>query len=153
MTSTMLAETSTVTIVTLTDCRVGQVSGHRFLEHIDSRPDVWRPLLRLQSLKLREQVAQAAAASTPSARRRLEFFLRQLADMVGVAQLDGSVRLAVPLAQHDLADAINVSPETVSRLTADLERDCLIARRYHRVTTLHPAFFEHSRLDADQYLG
>ena len=153
MTSTMLAEASTVTIVTLTDCRVGQLSGPRFLEHIGSRPDLSRALLRLQSLKLREQVAQAAVASTPSARRRLEFFLTQLADMVGVALPDGSVRLAVPLAQQDLADAINVSPETLSRLTADLERERLIARRYHRVTTLHPALFERARLDADRDLG
>ena len=50
--------------------------------------------------------------------------------------LDGSARLLVPLAQRELAEAVNVAPETASRLLACLERDGLIRRRGHRVTVV-----------------
>lgn len=135
------------TLVTLTDCVVGQVSTLHFLDALAGRRDLADALLRLQSARLREHVERFTTFTLEPARRRLEIFLTQLAREVGAALPDGAVRFTLPLAQLEFASAINVTPETLSRVMGELEREGVIKRKYHRVTLLRPHLLQANRLD------
>jgi CRP-like cAMP-binding protein len=126
-----------VTAITITDCTVIEWDSGSFIDRVRLDSSVLSALLTLHSLLLYEQVERLVILARLPARRRLELLLRDLAALSGVVLPGGAVRLSVPLAQHELAGAANVTPETLSRLMAALERDGLIVRRHHHVSILN----------------
>jgi CRP-like cAMP-binding protein len=124
------------TVTALTECMVSVVSAPAFVAHVSSDRAALLALLRAHSLEWYDYVDRLALLTCVSARRRLELLLVELVDRLGTPAQNGGVRLRLPVIQQELATAIHVTPETVCRLFADLEREGVIRRLGGSVTVL-----------------
>lgn len=132
----LLQTPSQIAAVTLTDCSAIEIQCDNLLARLSESPSLLMSLLRILSLEVREQIDRSAVFASVPARRRLELLLAQLAGVLGTAEAGGAIRLNMPLVQRELAEAIHVTPETLSRLLAELEEHALIERRHGRITLL-----------------
>jgi CRP-like cAMP-binding protein len=142
ITAAVLGQPTSARFVTVTDCVLNEVHSSLFMERVASRSQLLMGLLRVQCLESYEHSARLAVLSSTPARRRLELFFGELSSYVGLTQPDGSVRVRIPMSQQELAQVIHVTPETVSRLIAELERNGSILRRNERVVTLSRTLLE-----------
>jgi CRP-like cAMP-binding protein len=151
--SALMMTPSQVTAVALTDCHVTEIDRDSLLSRASENPALVIALFRMLSVEVRDQIERSALFASVPARRRLELLLAQFAHVLGTADGAGAIRMHVPLVQRELAEAIHVTPETLSRLLSDLERDALIERRHGRITMLTHILLSSipsNGLDADQ---
>jgi CRP-like cAMP-binding protein len=127
ITAVILGRATYTTAITLTPCSVTAVSAAAFLQHLWSDPNLMRDVVSLQSVKARDYLERLSLLECVPAKQRVELFLRSLVKRFG-ATSDGVLRFRLPFTQTDLAQVVNVTPETLSRILAHLERDAIISR-------------------------
>jgi CRP-like cAMP-binding protein len=127
ITAAVLGMPTYSTAITLTACSVTAVSAAVFVQHVWSDPRLLRDVVSLQSAKTREYLDRLSLLTCVPAKQRLELFLRSLGKTIG-ATTDGVLRFRLPLTQTELAQVVNVTPETLSRNLADLEREAVVCR-------------------------
>jgi CRP/FNR family transcriptional regulator, cyclic AMP receptor protein len=121
------------------DVRAIVLSPESFHAFLMARPEAAIVLLRLVGRRLRDGIrrrVEFTAADTPG---RVAARLVELATRFGVPQPDGSVEIALPLSQEELATWVGASREaTVKALTQLRERGVLETGR-RRVRVIDPA--------------
>jgi CRP-like cAMP-binding protein len=122
-----------ITAETVSPCTLRRLSTPDYLRLLRTDLQVAHWVQRMQARQTYEQVVLLGAFGALGARQRLERFLvRQLA-RDAVTLDDGRVQLVFKLKDYELAQAIGVSAEHLSRLFARLEADGLIARKKGRL--------------------
>jgi CRP/FNR family cyclic AMP-dependent transcriptional regulator len=127
---------SPVTIVALTDLDLIEVACAHFLATVTADGHLRHAVARLEHLELSEQLDRLAMLTRFSARRRLLHVLRWLAHRFGVPSSGGAVALRVSLTQEELAQTINVTRETLTRLLVELEKERVVRRQRGWITLL-----------------
>lgn len=124
-------------VVALDDCRVQAIDGAAFRRFLTDHPEAGLVLLRMLVTRLRD-----------SDRHRVEFgsldvphrVARLLVDLAGSGEHDGSgtVDIALPLSQEELAGMVSASRETLTRALGALRARRLIetGRRSIRILDL-----------------
>ncbi len=121
-----------VTATALTSCLLLKILRrdiHALLKQEDFRNDFMASMLRKQRY-LAEQIRQISSTDIAS---RLTYFLRE--------QFGERASIELPIAKKDVAAAIGITPETLSRLLLKLKRRGMV--NWHgRVLQFNPAFWK-----------
>lgn len=116
-----------LTAETVSSCVVRRLSSAEYSRILREDSDVARWVHEMQAREAYDQVVLLGQFAVVSPRQRLERFLARV--VAGTApRQDGARRIQLPLKQHELAQAIAVTPEHLSRLFAQLETDGLLRR-------------------------
>jgi CRP/FNR family transcriptional regulator len=118
---------------TVTTCILRPLTKDDYLRLLRTHPQIAQWVQRMQAREAYEQVALLGGLGALSPRQRLERFLCRQIPRGSVALGDGRVQLTLPLRYQELAQAIAVAPETLSRLFAELQADGVIVRKGGRL--------------------
>jgi CRP-like cAMP-binding protein len=127
--SVMLDRPHPLTAVTLTRCRIRRISAPLFLNHVRSDIGLSWQLHRLQSQELYDQVAQLVRIGTLPAQQRLEQFLAGLISALEIKEAQKEAKIQWPLKHWEIAQLIAITPEHLSRILRQMEREGLIRRK------------------------
>jgi len=123
------------TAITLTSCRFYSIPLMVFLRWIRTDPHFSRQILRAFSRKINAREIASAQSKCLSPRLRLEQILLQLLSVQNQSDVNANgkygnagYKLLVPLQRQELAQMVYVTPEHLSRLLKELEKDQLIRR-------------------------
>jgi CRP/FNR family transcriptional regulator, cyclic AMP receptor protein len=106
------------------------VAAARFRALLLERPRVTMALLRMLSRRLRDADAKRTEFTALTTIERVAVRLLELAQRFGEREPDGSVRIALPLSQEELAGATGASLESVGRALQTLRAvKCIETRR------------------------
>lgn len=124
----ILAQPLPVSAETVTVAELRSVHLDQFvhLQRTDLSVAVW--LGQVLAMDLYEQTVRLGELAVLDPRARLVRLLQRLLTLHPVTRSDGTVQVSLALTHQDLADAIGVSRETMTRLLARLERDGVICR-------------------------
>ena len=125
------------TAVAQTDCCVLAISGADFQQLLEAHPAVTLAVLRSVARSLDDARETIRQLTTSDVRTRVAVALAKLAERLGDADSQG-VLIRSPLSRQDLAAMIGATPETVSRVMADLKREGLIDTGRQWVRILQP---------------
>lgn len=125
----------TVSAEALTETRACLIDAGAALALLDRSPSLRRALLRRMATELNELRTRQLLARMPSVRRRLLAVLLELRGPFGSAAPDGVLTVELPISRRDLASMVGATPETLSRVIAELTRDGA-ARFQGRVVTI-----------------
>lgn len=113
-----------VSTITLTRCELHYVAVGDFLRTAELSADFAWELIRLYSREVYEQISQLAGLGTMRARERFGYLLMQ---MIGPGE-QGQARLTLPLKFEEIAHLVAVTPEHLSRLLRQMEKEEIIRR-------------------------
>lgn len=136
--SVILGDRSPVTAETLTPCRIRELNSARFREEMSTNRALSWQIHALHSRWLHDQFQQLAALKACSARRRLERLLWELCRMQVDRTLEGPIRLRPQLKHSEIAEAIMISAQYLSRLLGELESEGLLRRDKGWLVVLDP---------------
>lgn len=119
------------TAETLTRCYLHSIPVDDFCSVIKNEPQACWQLHQLCSHAVQVHALCLVTRKNQSARCRLELLLKELPLSLKPMSGPESARLHVPLKQSELAQLVGVTPEHLSRLLAQLERDGLLQRDGH----------------------
>ena len=125
------------TAVAQTDCCVLAISGADFQQLLEAHPAVTLAVLRSVARSLDDARETIRQITTSDVRTRVAVALAKLDERQGDAASQG-VLIRSPLSRQDLAAMIGATPETVSRVMADLKREGLIDTGRQWVRILQP---------------
>lgn len=111
----------------LSEVAVWRIDRQDLLQLIRRKPEVLEPLLEMTLEMYRIHSERIINLEYRSVRERLISFLLTMSNRFGQKQADGSIVIAVPLRQQDIASSINASRETTSRELTGLEKRGLIS--------------------------
>jgi len=127
-----------VAAVTLTRCQVRWIPIQVLRRRIERLDEFSRALLMHVSREAYEHVVRQAAMGLLSARERVEQVLGECLSLSGIAEMKSAIPLPVPLRQRELAEWVAITPEHLSRILREMERDGLIRRHKGRVIIVAP---------------
>lgn len=122
-----------ITAETVTTCTLRQLAKGDYLTLLEGNIWVSHWVQRMQARQTYEQIVLLGTLGALSPRQRLEQFLVHQIPGGSVAPVRGVVQLTLPLQQQELAQAIGVSPEHLSRLLKQLEAEGYIVRKKGRL--------------------
>lgn len=122
------------TAMAQTDACVLAISGTDFQQLLEQHPQVTLAVLASVARSLDDAREAIRQISTSDVRTRVATALLKLAERLGDASEPG-ILIRAPLSRQDLAAMVGATPETVSRVMADLKREGLIdtGRQWVRV--------------------
>jgi CRP-like cAMP-binding protein len=126
---------------TVTACgrvTAGLLSQARFEAFLSRRPDAARLVAGAVARQLRWANRRRSDFAAFPAHIRLARLLSEIAEVCGREQPDGTVELAVPLSQPELAAMIAIAQATVQKAVHDLRDAGLITTGYRRLVLLDP---------------
>ncbi|HEY0534411.1 MAG TPA: Crp/Fnr family transcriptional regulator [Actinoplanes sp.] len=126
---------------TVTACgrvTAGLLSRARFEEFLSRRPDAARLVAGAVARQLRWANRRRSDFAAFPAHIRLARLLSEIAEVCGRDRPDGTVELAVPLSQPELAAMIAIAQATVQKAMHDLRDAGLISTGYRRLVLLDP---------------
>lgn len=126
--SVILGCSSPVTAQTLTRCRVRDARSDRFLRAIKENVTLSWQLHEIHSRYLHDQFGQVAGLKALSARTRLERLLCELCQLQAPQTTTREMRIRLSLKHSELAEALMITPQHLSRLLATLESEGLLRR-------------------------
>ncbi|MFI5932237.1 Crp/Fnr family transcriptional regulator [Actinoplanes sp. NPDC051494] len=103
------------------------------------RPAAATPVMAAVARQLRWANQRRTDFAAFPAHIRLARLIAEIAQVCGLPRPDGTVDIAVPLSQPELAAMIGIAQATVQKAVADLRERGLVATGYRRVTVLDPA--------------
>ncbi len=110
-----------------------------FLRCTESIPGLSQNLSRQLSERLRDANDQIRALSTLDVTGRVAQRILLFAERYGRTNLDGSVRLRIPLTQTDIAEMVGASRERVNHVMGDLRKKGLVTvSSGHYITVKEP---------------
>jgi CRP/FNR family cyclic AMP-dependent transcriptional regulator len=126
---------------TVTACgrvTAGLLSQARFEGFLGRRPDAARLVASAVARQLRWANRRRSDFAAFPAHIRLARLLSEIAEVCGREQPDGTVEIAVPLSQPELAAMIAIAQATVQKAVRDLRDAGLITTGYRRLVLLDP---------------
>jgi CRP-like cAMP-binding protein len=117
----------TETPVTITQCFLRRLPAASFRHLVRTEPALSWHLHQTLSVEVCDQTVQLANLGCLSSRHRLGHMLRHLvAIQCGGGDDAGEVRLRLPLKQYEIAGLIAVTPEHLSRLLKQMQREGVV---------------------------
>jgi CRP/FNR family transcriptional regulator, cyclic AMP receptor protein len=126
--SALLCEPYPATAVTLTPCRLRRISAAALIDL--ARTDAlfsWQ-LHQAHSREILDHVDRVAQLGESSSIHRLKRLLHQLVSAMGSGEGSKDIRVPMPLKHTEMARFIAVSPEHLSRLLRQMQKDGTIKR-------------------------
>jgi CRP/FNR family transcriptional regulator len=123
-TSVLDGQPSGASVVTLRSSHVATVERRHLARLMASHPAIARALLARAAYELRARVRRIDEIVAGPVDERVKHLLDSLAQEHGTPLGQGRF-IAIPLRRRDLANMVNATTETVSRLLAKLEREGL----------------------------
>ena len=117
-----------LTAVVLEDSEICSVPRDQFFAFLRSNPDISLDMIRLLVSEVAETRAQVTSMSFKDARMRLATFVLSLVS-AGETDPVRSCSLDLPLTSQEIAEILELSPETVSRTWHALRQEVLIEKR------------------------
>ena len=125
----ILQTPSPVTVTTLTNARLHRLLADEFLSLVKNNAEFGWYLQQRQSAEFSDLISFTLQLGCHSARKRLEHLLWRLGSSpIAIESKDG-LDLRLPLKQWEIAELISVTPEHLSRILKQLEREGLVLRR------------------------
>ena len=115
-------------VIAINDCDLTFISQHNFEKYTKQDPDIYRYLVNVLALRLRECNEAVAADSFLSVEARLARALLELSEYLGEDAGEGRVLIRHKINQSDLAAMAGVARENVSRVLCDWKRRDLVTR-------------------------
>jgi CRP-like cAMP-binding protein len=131
--SAVLQRPHPVSAITLTSCILCRIPIRTFLRIVDEDHEFAKYLRREQSCELHDQVGHIVGLGSSSARLRLERLLAELMGTVDIRSVRSEVRLPPVLKQREIAELIAVTPQHLSRILREMERDGSLRRERGRL--------------------
>jgi CRP/FNR family cyclic AMP-dependent transcriptional regulator len=131
---------------TVTSCGVvvaGMVGRGEFEAFLSRRPDAARLVTAMMARQLSWANRRRTDFAAFPAHIRLARLLVEIAEVCGRPRPDGSVQIAVPLSQPELAAMIAIAQATVQKAVHELRDRKLIDTGYRRITIVDPAGLSH----------
>jgi CRP/FNR family transcriptional regulator, polysaccharide utilization system transcription regulator len=117
-----------LTAVVLQDSEICSVPRDQFFAFLSSNPDISLDMIRLLVSEISEARTQMTSMSFKDARMRVAtFILSMISSIEGNAS--NSCSLTLPLTSQEIAEILELSPETVSRAWHTLREEGLIKKR------------------------
>jgi len=126
--SALVREPYPATAITVTRCRLRRISADELIELARTDPLFSWQLHQAHSREILDHVDRVAQLGGPSSIHRLKRFLRQLLSAMGSSEGSKDVRVPRPLKHSDMARFIAVSPEHLSRLLRQMQKEGIIRR-------------------------
>ncbi len=121
-------ETYPVTAVVVADSEICSVPREQFFAFLRSNPDISIDMIRLLVGEVAEARTQMTSMSFKDARMRVATFVLSLIS-VSEGSTPNSCSLTLPLTSQEIAEILELSPETVSRTWRALRQEGLIEKR------------------------
>jgi CRP/FNR family transcriptional regulator len=115
-----------VTAVTLSACEIRSLGSGAFLSLVRGDSDFAWNLLQMFSREVYDRRISAFILKTLSAKARLERVFRQLIETSDELLSKKNISITLPLKHKELAALIAVSPEHLSRLLKQMEREGIL---------------------------
>jgi CRP/FNR family transcriptional regulator, cyclic AMP receptor protein len=115
-------------VIAVRDCELSFISLERFEECTQQYPDIYRYLVNVLALRLRETVEAVAAASFLTVKARLARALLEVTEYLGEDAGAGRVLVRYKFSQSDLAAMAGLPREDVSRVLSDWKKRNLVTR-------------------------
>jgi CRP/FNR family transcriptional regulator, cyclic AMP receptor protein len=115
-------------VIAVKDCELSFISQKNFEKCTKQDPDIYRYLVNVLALRLRETDQAVAADSFLTVKARLARALLELAEYLGEDAGAGRVLIRHKIGQIDLAAMAGVARENVSRALSDWKRSDLVTR-------------------------
>ena len=129
-------------VYALTDVEALVVPAPRFTAFRQARPLVERVVQRILSSRLREADRYRTAAGADTVPQRLALLLLDLGRRYGTAGAGGTVVVALPLSQEDLAGLVLTSKRTIGRVLEQWREQGYVATARRAITIRNPAGLE-----------
>jgi CRP/FNR family transcriptional regulator, cyclic AMP receptor protein len=113
-------------VIAIKDCKLSFISQQHFQKFTKQEPDIYRYLVNVLAVRLRQADEAVAADSFLSVKARLARALLELSEYLGEDVGAGRVRLNHKINQSDLAAMTGVARENVSRALSDWKRRDLV---------------------------
>ncbi len=117
-----------VTAITVTACQLTRVPAEEFRGLIRTDADLSWKLHQMMAREVYSQVARLTGIECLSARQRLEEFIWQLISSTEPAAPDQPIRLQFPAKQFEIAQFLAVTPQYLSWMMGQLEKDKILRR-------------------------
>jgi len=115
-------------VIAVKDCELSFISQRSFEKCIKVDPDIYRYLVNVLALRLRETNEAIAAGSFQTVEARLARAFLSLTDYLGEDAGEGRVLIRHKIGQSDLAAMAGVARENVSRALSGWKRRDLVTR-------------------------
>src|SRR6266576_4497982 len=115
-------------VIAVKDCELSFISQKNFEKYTKQEPDIYRYLVNVLALRLRETDQAVAADSFLTVKARLARALLELTEYLGEGAGAGRVLIRHKIGQSDLAAMAGVARENVSRALSDWKRSDLVTR-------------------------
>lgn len=125
-------QTYPVTAVVLEDSEICSVPREQFFGFLRSNPDISIDMIRLLVSEIAEARTQMTSMSFKDARMRVATLVLSLIS-AGEGSAPNSCSLMLPLTSQEIAEILELSPETVSRTWHALRQAGLIEKRGRRL--------------------
>ena len=125
-------ESYPVTAVVIEDSEICSVPREQFFAFLRSNPDISIDMIRLLVSEIAEARSQMTSMSFKDARMRVATFVLSLIS-VSEGSASNSCSLTLPLSSQEIAEILELSPETVSRTWHALRQEGLIEKRGRRL--------------------
>jgi CRP-like cAMP-binding protein len=134
----LTGEPRTATVTACGRVDAGVLSQSRFEGFLARRPDAARLIAGAVARQLRWANRRRSDFAAFPAHIRLARLLSEIAEVCGRERPDGSVEIAVPLSQPELAAMIAIGQATVQKAMHELRDAGLISTGYRRLVLLDP---------------
>jgi CRP/FNR family transcriptional regulator, cyclic AMP receptor protein len=119
---------SPVSAVTCTAARLARIPAAEFRALLERDPDVSRQIHEMHARELCRHVHRLLDLTSLTSRERLERVMCHFIAALELQPTDHGTRLNIPLQHRELAELILVTPEHLSRLLTQMEREGVIQR-------------------------
>jgi CRP/FNR family transcriptional regulator, cyclic AMP receptor protein len=113
-------------VIAIKDCELSFISQQNFEKYTKQEPDIYRYLVNVLALRLRETDEAVAADSFLTVKARLARALLELSEYLGEDAGAGRVLIRHKINQSDLAAMAGVVRENVSRVVSEWKRRDLV---------------------------
>jgi CRP-like cAMP-binding protein len=129
---------SPVAAATLTRCRLRRITAVTFLQLVKTDTQLSWHLHQMHGREVFEQIARMVEFGCLTARNRLAKLLHLLVHSSEAEPPKKGMFLRLPIKQREVAELIGVTPEHLSRLFAQLQRDGLLIRENGKIVIPDP---------------
>ncbi len=142
--SALLNKPYSFTVKTITECKMRCISTENFLNLINSNYEFSLHLLKMLSHEIYNHGRKIVIFGCVSARDRLRYLLRNFIEKIENNINFRDFKIHFPLTHKEIAQIIAVTPEHLSRLLGDLEKQKIIKREKDGIIFLDISYFRKS---------
>jgi len=110
----------------MTHCQLVRIEGEKFLDHVRNDPKMMAEAFRSLGSETVDYAIRLSKLACLSARQDLVAMLNGMLLDAGLAPTERNVRLQFSMRRYEIAESMGITPQHLSRLLKQLERDGLI---------------------------